>query len=52
MLDEGKTLHALEIEGIRYDTGDKLGFIQATIDYALRDDKLGSKVREFIASKL
>ena len=29
-------LYGYEIEGKRYDTGDKLGFLQATIDFALK----------------
>lgn len=52
MLVNNKTIHALEIDGIRYDTWDKFGFIQATIDYALRDPALQEKVYEFIESRL
>lgn len=36
----GRGLIALEFEGKRYDVGDKLGFLQATIEFALRRDEL------------
>lgn len=29
------------LEGVRHDAGDKLGFLKATLDFALRDDDLG-----------
>lgn len=33
-------LHACEFEGRRYDIGDKLGFLQATCEFALRNTEL------------
>lgn len=33
-------MYGYEFEGIRYDTGDKLGFLKATVDFALRRDDL------------
>ena len=33
--------YALAYEGIRYDTGDKLGYLKATVEYALRNEELG-----------
>lgn len=41
-------LYGLEVEGIRYDTGDKLGFLQATIAYALKRKDLGPALREYL----
>lgn len=41
-------LYGLEIEGRRYDTGDKLGFLQATIDFALKRKDLGPALREHL----
>ena len=29
-------MYAYDFEGIRYDLGDKLGFLEANIEYALR----------------
>jgi UTP--glucose-1-phosphate uridylyltransferase len=33
-------------EGTRYDAGDKLGFLKATVEFALRRDDLGPRFRE------
>ena len=38
-------------EGIHYDAGDKAGFIQATIDYALKSPDLSERVRQHLASR-
>ncbi len=35
-------------EGTRHDAGDKLGFLKATVDFALRRDDLGPKFREWL----
>lgn len=35
-------------EGKRYDIGSKIGFLEATVEYALRDKELGSKFREYL----
>ncbi len=45
-------LVASEFDGIRYDVGDKLGYVQATIEYSLRDEKLGLSVAQFIKEKV
>lgn len=45
---EIQQVYAYDFEGIRYDVGDKFGFIQATIDYALRDEKLKKQTQEYI----
>ena len=36
-------------KGKRYDAGDKLGFLQATVELALKDKFLGAGFREFLA---
>jgi len=33
-------MYAFEFEGKRYDVGDKLGFLQATVEFALRREDL------------
>ena len=40
--------YALAYEGIRYDTGDKLGYLKATVEYALRNEDLGPAFREYL----
>lgn len=40
--------YALAYEGIRYDTGDKLGYLKATVEYALRNDELGEDFKSYL----
>lgn len=35
-LAQREAIYAYEFEGIRYDVGDKLGFLEATVDFALK----------------
>ncbi|MEX0595189.1 MAG: UTP--glucose-1-phosphate uridylyltransferase GalU [Candidatus Paceibacterota bacterium] len=42
------SLYGYEIEGERYDCGDKLGYIQAVIDFSLQHPEIGDKVIEHI----
>jgi len=44
---DGKLL-ATEFEGIRYDVGDKFGFIKANVEYALRSEEIGKDVKDYI----
>ncbi len=41
-------LLASTFEGIRYDVGDKFGYIKANVEYALRSDEIASDVKEYI----
>jgi UTP--glucose-1-phosphate uridylyltransferase len=43
-----KALYGYEIEGVRYDCGDKLGYVQATVEYALRHPVIGQEFREYL----
>ena len=40
--------YALAYEGVRYDTGDKLGYLKATVEYALRNEELGAAFNEYL----
>ena len=40
--------YALAYEGDRYDTGDKLGYLKATVEYALRNEELGAAFKEYL----
>ena len=40
------------MEGDRYDTGDKFGFLKATIDYALAREDLGPQFMEFLKKRV
>lgn len=39
---------AYEFDGRRYDVGDKLGFVQATIEYALRREDIAQDLKKYI----
>lgn len=47
LAQEGKLLASC-FDGVRYDVGDKLGYIRANVEYALRSEELGQEVREYI----
>jgi UTP--glucose-1-phosphate uridylyltransferase len=40
--------HGFRFEGTRYDCGDKAGFIEATMAYALDHDTIGKPTREML----
>lgn len=50
MLKEGKTFYAVEIEGTRHDAGDKLGFLIATVEYALKHEDLAEDFKNYLKS--
>ena len=41
--------HALKVDAVRYDCGDKAGFVIANLAMALQRDEVAPKIREFIA---
>lgn len=43
-------VYAYDMEGLRYDIGDKFGFIQATVEYALRNESIAPKLKNYIKS--
>jgi len=45
-----RPMYALEFEGRRYDTGDKLGFLKATVEFALARPGLGDEFRAYLRS--
>ena len=47
LANDGKLL-ASTFEGVRYDVGDKLGYIKANVEYALRSKEIGADTAEFI----
>ncbi|WP_396888594.1 UTP--glucose-1-phosphate uridylyltransferase [Mycoplasma sp. CSL7475-4] len=44
-------IYAYEFDGVRYDLGSVEGFVKATIDYALADEKIKDSILEYIKSK-
>jgi UTP--glucose-1-phosphate uridylyltransferase len=43
-----RAMYAVEFEGRRYDTGDKLGFLKATVEFALARPDLGDEFRAYL----
>ena len=50
LLLKTRPFYALKLEGTRHDAGDKLGFLIANVEYALKRDDLGQDLREYLAS--
>jgi UTP--glucose-1-phosphate uridylyltransferase len=50
-LREKEVIYAKDIEGIRHDTGNKLGYIEAIIDFALDREDLKDEVFKMIKEK-
>ena len=48
VLAQQEAVYAYDFEGMRYDLGNKLGFLKATIDFALRREELHDPVAEYI----
>ena len=46
-----EAIYAYNFEGKRYDVGDKLGFLEATVDFALKRPELRDQFMEFLNTK-
>ena len=47
-LRQRRPIYAVQFEGRRYDTGDKLGFLKATVDFALARPDLRDEFRAYL----
>jgi UTP--glucose-1-phosphate uridylyltransferase len=45
-----RPFYAVKLEGTRHDAGDKLGFLIATVEFALKRDDLGEDFRDYLRS--
>lgn len=45
-----RPFYAVRFKGTRHDAGDKLGFLIATVEFALKRDDLGPEFREYLKS--
>lgn len=43
-----RPFYAVKLDGVRHDAGDKLGFLIATVEYALKRGDLGREFREYL----
>lgn len=48
LLMKTNPIYGLKFEGKRFDAGDKLGFLKATVEFALKRDDLGPAFREYL----
>ena len=48
LLRRGQKIYGYRFEGRRYDVGDKLGFLVATVEFALKREGLGDEFREYL----
>ncbi len=48
MLRKERELYAYEFKGKRFDAGDKFGYLQATVNFALEHPELGAKFKKYL----
>jgi UTP--glucose-1-phosphate uridylyltransferase len=48
LLLEKQPIYAYQFEGIRYDTGSPLGFLKASVEFALRRPDIGHNFKEYL----
>ncbi len=47
-----QTVYAYDFEGVRYDVGDKFGFVKATVDFALDREDLHDQLINYLKEKV
>jgi UTP--glucose-1-phosphate uridylyltransferase len=52
LIDEGQAFHGFRFEGRRFDCGDKLGFLEATVALGLQHPELGPGLRDILSAYL
>jgi UTP--glucose-1-phosphate uridylyltransferase len=50
LLHMGEKVYGYTFEGKRHDAGDKLGFLKATVEFALKRDDMGKQFAEYLRS--
>jgi UTP--glucose-1-phosphate uridylyltransferase len=50
LLASGQKIYGWQFHGRRHDAGDKLGFLKATVEFALKREDLGAPFREYLRS--
>ena len=48
MLSKKDAMYAYDFDGVRYDVGDKLGFLKATVDFALKRPNLQNDFIQYL----
>lgn len=52
VMAQNGNVYAYNFKGKRYDTGNKLGYLKATVEFALRRDDIGPEFRQYLKSLL
>ena len=52
LLLKQQKLYACELDGVRYDTGNPLGWLEATVALALKRDDIGPELKEYLRKLL
>ena len=52
LLLKQQAMYACEFEGVRYDTGTPLGWLKATLAFALKQPDIGPEIREYLSQLL
>lgn len=47
-LAKDEAMYAYDFEGRRYDVGDRLGFLEATVEYGLRREDIGAEFKAYL----
>jgi UTP--glucose-1-phosphate uridylyltransferase len=47
-LKDRRPMYGYRFEGVRHDAGNKLGFLKATVEFALKREDLGGPFREYL----
>jgi UTP--glucose-1-phosphate uridylyltransferase len=48
VLAKDHIMYGYRIRGRRYDAGDKLGFLEATVEFALKSEEFGEEFRRYL----
>ena len=48
LLLKQRPFYAVKLDGVRHDAGDKLGFLIATVEFALKREDLGAEFRDYL----
>lgn len=52
LLNKSQMIYACKFKGKRYDTGDRLGYVKAIVDFALKNENLKEDVIEYLRETL
>jgi UTP--glucose-1-phosphate uridylyltransferase len=48
LLNKSQMIYACKFKGKRYDTGDRLGYVKAIVDFALKNENLKEDIIEYL----